>query len=295
MKRLSKIFVNLLAILMVATCALSLTACSEKIKRVELNVQVYDYEDGEFLSSADSKMAIDLYAHLAPKTCDAMVKYINDGYYNNALIYKMNSQIMFGDLKVDGDAIEISEDGKVTNIVLNDIKPTLPGEFELGGTTGSNLTHKRGSVGLWRSYYKSSGSFDTSSATNSGRATWFMPTETMTIYNDCFCVFGMIDFSDSVTEDLFEDLEDVFSIGDNYTTFTIYYTGEYDASKPNENYGLEFHCVTKDYYNQMDEAELDQIFEAEGKQLVCYNKYDIKVANNADGKLGAIIKTANVK
>ncbi len=295
MKRLSKLLVNLLAILMVATCCLSLTACGEDIKRVELKVQLYDFEDGEFLAGSESTMAIDLYAHLAPETCKAMVSYINEGYYDNALIYKTSSQIMFGDLKVDGEAIEITEDGKVTNIVQNAIKPTIKGEFERGGTTGSNLTHKRGSVGLWRSYYASSGSYSTSAATNSGRATWFMPTETMTVYNNYFCVFGMIDFEDQVTEDVFEEIEALYSSSSNYTTFVIYYTGEYDATKVNSNYGLTFHCVTKDYYDQMEESELDQVFTAEGKQLVCYNKYEIKVANNADGKLGAIVKGATVK
>ena len=53
-----------------------------------------------------------------------MIKYINDGYYNDAIFYgeKFGDKLFVGDLKMD-------ENG---NIYQNEIMPTIEGEFEKG-------------------------------------------------------------------------------------------------------------------------------------------------------------------
>lgn len=301
MKKGFKLFVKFFAIIMAVVCSLSMVGCREKIQNVSLEISVYDYENSKFYNIADTTMSIQLYSHLAPETCEAMKKYIQEGYYNNALIYQNKSynQIMLGDLVVDGDAIEILDGGKTTNIKLNDIKPEIKGEFEKGGVVGSNLTNQKGSIGLWRSWYKNGLSYTTSGAYNSGRATWFMPTIDNNGFDDYFCVFALFDLEDESTSNAFSVLENLYKDADNYTDFTIFYTGEYDASKKDENYGLTFHCVTSDYYDTLTEDDFVELFgaklfEAEGKQLVCFNKYEIKVANNGDGKCGAIVNKASL-
>lgn len=311
MKRLTKLLTNLLAVLLLVVGGVSMVGCGEDITTTEVKIQLYDYEGQAFYGDSESILTIDLYGHLAPQTVEAIASYISAGYYNNALIYSTKfdtvDQIMVGDLKVDGDAIVVGEDGEV-NIKQNPIKPALPGEFENGGTKGSNLTNTKGSVGLWRSWY-ATGSYSASSATNTGSATWFMPTSTRTSFDGNFCVFGQINLEDEVNAATFEALQGLFEEKTNYTEYVIYYTGEYDATK--ENCGLTFHCVTEEYFEEnienltdeeieemspADKAKFD-VFEADKEklELVCFNKTTIKVANNAGGKVGAMIKSATIK
>ena len=149
MKRIKKLFVGLMAMIMTCVCTFSLAGCVEDIKKLELNIQVYDYSTTNEME--DYTISIDLYRHLAPKTVDAIIEYVNDGYYNDAIFYKMDDytkQIMVGDL-LDKDGIE-----------QNAIKPEIEGEFEAGGTIGSNLTNKKGALGLWRSWYEVDGDYD---------------------------------------------------------------------------------------------------------------------------------------
>lgn len=324
MKRLTKLLTNLLAVLLLVAGCTAMVGCGDDITTTEVKIQLYDYASQEFYGEDEATLTIDLYGHLAPRTVEAIASYINEGYYNNALIYstKVDSieQIMVGDLYVDGDAIVVGEDG-VTNIKQKAVKPTLPGEFENGGTTGSNLKNTKGSVGLWRSWY-ATGNFETSSATNTGSATWFMPSKARTSYDDNFCVFGQIDLEQEVNSSTYNALTSLFETKANYTEYVIYYTyslvkvnetsyalGEYDATKPNAN--LVFNCVTKEYFNEnisnLTEEEIDEmsvedqakfkVFEADDEklELVCYNKMTIKVANNASGKVGAMIKSATIK
>lgn len=299
MKRLLKLFSTLIAVMLVCICCVS-TGCGANITTAEVTLQLYDYDNAEYFDQDDVKITVDLYGHLAPKTVEAMTKYINEGYYNNAIIYKMTdfNQIMVGDLVLaDGaEGVVIEDEGATVNIIQNPVvKPTLPGEFEYGGTKGSNLTNKKGAIGLWRSWYALGTDWMSSAALRTGRATWYMPTETLGSYDDYFCVFGQLDFEQEATEKAFSKLTSIFSNTKNYTTFIIYFTGEYDATKPDQNHGLTFHCVTQEYLDNLDEDEKEAlgIFEAEGAQLECYNQYKIRVANNSStGKLGAMVKSA---
>ena len=148
-----------------------------------------------------------------------------------------------------------------------------------------------------------------------------MPAKERSSYNGNFCVFGQIDLQESVNAATYEALEELFSQKTNYTEYVIYYTkpvvdvngvkslGEYDASKP--NCGLVFNCVTKQHFDENlkdltdeeienmsieDQAKYD-VFEADDEklELVCFNQTTIKVANNAGGKVGAMIKSATIK
>jgi cyclophilin family peptidyl-prolyl cis-trans isomerase len=281
MKKFKKLLINVIACIMTATCVFSLTACVEDIRKLEIKIETYNYEANGAVET--HTMNIDLYRHLAPKTVDAIVNYVNEeGYYNDAIFYKMKnygSQIMFGDLVYR------------SGIKANEVKPTLPGEFTYGGTVGSNLTNKKGSIGLWRSWYEADGGYsDNRNATDSGRATMFMPTSTLSSYNDYFCVFGQFDAEATENAKTLETLEAIFASSSNYEEYVIYYTGEYDATKADSNYGLTFNCVSVEDYKEVD---TDTVFKAEGAQLVCYNATNVYIPM-ANGVIGARIISANI-
>jgi hypothetical protein len=73
----------------------------------------------------------------------------------------------------------------------------------------------------------------------------------------------------------------------NYEEYVLYYTGEYDASKSNENNGLTAHVVDSESFDEKD------YFEAKGNQLVCYNKQTIKVPT-FDGEISAKVVSIKV-
>ena len=267
MKRLKKIFINLVVVVMLVAACFSFAGCKD-VREMELTVSVYNNETDKV---EEVTLTVELYGHLAKQTVDAIEGYINDGYYDGAFFYTFSDssyskQLMLGDLKyVDGQ------------IVQNTIKPELEkAEFTRGGTKGSNLVSEKGTIGLWRTWYDSDDAFRTNSnALTSGRATWYMPTSTISSYEDWFCVFAKIDFEEEGNEDAFNTIIDGCNLSfADYTEYVIYYTGEYDEAKADENHGLTFHCVEKEDY---DEDEIDDLFTAEGEQYVCYNATKIKV------------------
>ena len=264
-----------MAVVMMCVCAFSLTGCIEDLRKLELNVQIYNYDEQV---SEEYTMSIDLYRHLAPKTVDAIVTYVNDGYYTNTVFYKQdsyNSQIMIGDLVYKNGALD-----------ANAIKPQISGEFEKGGTIGSNLTSKKGSIGLWRSWFAQDNSYsNNANGTDSGRATWFIPTDTISAYTGNFCVFGQFDTTAENNSEMLTALNKAFENANNYEEYVIYYTGEYD--------NLTFHCVKAEDFK---EDEIVDLFKAEenSTQFVCYNHYKIKVPMTTDGRIAARISSANI-
>lgn len=275
MKRLTKIFVNLLAVLLVGTACFGMMGCVKDITTLEVNVKVYNQTDKE---SQDLTLKVDLYGHLAPKTVDKIISAVQLGYYNNTVFYKSGdrSQIFLGDI--------IDNNGEVA--VSKYTMPTTDGEFERNGVKGSNLLNQKGAIGLWRSWYEKD-SFSTSDdAMNSGKATWFMPTSPITAYDNWFCVFAMIDLEDEETAKAFDLIINAFE-DSNYEEYVLYYTGEYDASKSNENNGLTAHVVDSESFDETD------YFEAKGNQLVCYNKQTIKVPT-FDGEISAKVVSIKV-
>ena len=283
MKRLKKIFINAVALLLCLTCVLGLTACGEDIKEVDISIVMYNFEDEEMQNYS---FEIELYGHLAPNTVKTISKYIKEGYYNNAVFYKLEeyrNQIMIGDLKYDPNQTE--NEG-----FYLDKKPSIAGEFTRGGTIGSNLKNQKGSIGLWRTWSAQDSSFNQgSTGMDTGSATWFIPNNTMSNYDDYFCVFAQYDVDDSDNFETLEALNKIFSES-HYETYVIYYTGEYGENGEK----LTFHCV-KD--NDFVEEDIDDLFKAEegSRQYVCYNYYKIQVPMNSDGEIAAKIVSAKVK
>lgn len=286
MKRFFKIFVNLTAVLMLAAVCLSFAAC-EEVKSVELNLQIANYTSSKLHDEKDVKLTIGINKTLAPETSEKILSYISEGYYDNCVFYMdegFSKQIMVGDLKFDANG----------NLVQNAIKPALEGEFEKGGVTGSNLKNQNGSVGLWRSWGKDGKNVN--NGFDSGRATWFLPSETITEYDGYFCVFATIDLNAGTNQFALGAIASALS-GDNYESYVIYFTGEYDETKPDENYGLTFHALKKADFDKLTDDEKDEIFVAnkdgENKnELLEFNQKTVRIAKDIEGVNGAMIKSA---
>lgn len=288
MKSLTKLITNAIIIVLLCVSCLGLVGCKKDIKTIELTIALYDYENDTMFEESEVAITIDLYRHLAPKTVDKMVEYVKAGYYDDTIFYKLkdsSKQIMLGDLKFDGE-----------KIVQNEIKPQLYGEFENNGTKGSNLVNKKGSIGLWRTWTanddKYGDDYKTNSSTDTGRATWFMPTTNASSYDGWFCVFGMLNLDDESTNKGINGIIDAFSSAGIYEEYVVYYTGEYQDGKENENYGLTFHCVPE---RDFDEDKVEGLFKAEGAQHSCYNYYTIQVPlTEAGGSISAKVVSAKV-
>ena len=277
MKRLTRFFVCLMAIIVLEVSAFSFTACND-VSTIEVKIKLYNHGESTFISEEDTTLSIDLYAHLAPETVKAIKGYFEEGYYDNAIFYQLVSedsyQYMIGDLEYKDGAI-----------VQKAIKPTIKGEFASNGVNNGEIEAEKGAIGLWRHYYAGDGVLNTSTnARNSGRATLFLPTETNNSIEGYVCLFGKFDVESTEAITITEGLDAIFN-GDEYTEqYVIYYTGaneDYDETK--ENAGLTFNCVLANEFNPDD---IEDLFEAEGNQLNCYNHYTIKVPNLVtDGKV----------
>ena len=280
MIKIKKLFTLVIALMMAVVCTVSFTGCT-KIKKLQLTLSVYDYTDHKHV---EQTMDIDLYAHLAPKTVEAIMSYVKEGYYNNAVLYEMGgyaTQIMVGDYDYDGQILSQKEQ-----------KPTVTGEFTYGGLKyegGSPLKAKNGSIGLWRSWYEQDGSHRGRSATNSGSATMFMPIQDLSEYDGYFCIFAQIDLEDSKTEKAFKAIKAAFDAEDASAIYTVYYIGEYDATK--ENHGLEFNYMDAE---QFDEDDIEGLFKAEDNQLVCYNYHNVSIPVDANGQPAVKIVSAKI-
>ena len=280
MNRLKKLFINAVAILLALVCMFGLTACGEDIQEFDIKIELYNFEDEEF---EDYTFEIELYRHLAPKTVDAMSKYLKQGYYNNTVFYKLadhNNQIMIGDLKYDPTLNENE------GFYLNDKKPTIQGEFKYGGTTGSNLINEKGSIGLWRTWAAQDSNYNQgSTGMHTGSATWFLPIYPTSTYNDYFCVFGKYDVKDEENDEMITALTKLLSSTTYYKSYTIYFTGDYGT----DGDGLTFHCVKSEKF-----VKDESVFEAKenSSQYICYNPYEIRVPINGAGEIAARIVSA---
>ena len=283
MKGIKRILVNIVAVIMLVAACMSLTACKD-VRTMELKLKVYDYTNNSF---QEITMTVDLYAHLAPKTVDAIEGYINDGYYNNTIFYELDgfgSQVMLGDL--------VDKDGAIAQ---NAIKPELGvGEFAAGGVPGSNLTSSKGSIGLWRNWTAYDNTYKVTNSLGSGRATWYMPTASseITAYKDWFCVFAQIDLTDTNNSKAMDLIVAAFDSSE-VKEYEVYYTGEYDAEKVNENYGLTFNYMSELLFSEDD---IEDLFEAEGAQYTAYNHQTIRVPLAPETEEFAVkIISANMK
>ena len=287
MKRISKLFVNILAVIMLAFGTLSMTACADVVT-LEVTLEVYNFSESRFYEEDEVKLTIDMQRHLAPKTVDAITEYATNGYYDNTVFYLMEgytTQLMIGEIKY--------ENGE---FVKNAVKPQIEGEFEYGTTKGSNLVNDEGYIGLWRSWYAQDDGqhkYESSNGMGSGRSNIYIPLDVISEYDGYFCVFGTIDYTIAANDTGVNAVGEILS--NNYTTYVVYYTGEYDQEKPDEDYGLTFHCITADEYSELSTEEKDAIFTAEADQYVEYNMHRIRIPNSTtDGKPSAVIKSIKI-
>lgn len=296
MKKLVKLLINALAVLMLFVTTIGMTACAD-IKTLEVVVQVYDYDEREFLNEEDVTFNLDLYRHLAPQTVDAIIAHVQNGYYDNTFFYVEEASgynvLLVGDLKYD------SEGNVVQNLIDGKQPSQIYGEFEANGVKGSDLRAEKGTVGLYRTYFKNDGNFDASStARDSGRATWMLPQVSSTAYNGYYCMFGKYDLDGNALTAI-DAVTNVLRNTGSYTSYIIYYTGEYDASKPDENFGLTFHCVPELTFNNLTDEEKEEVFYAEGEQYEFYTKRRIHIPKILDpdtiNASTASIKSVKVK
>ncbi len=276
MKRLIKLMVNLVAIAMLSVACFSLIGCSKtETVTVKLNLAIYNSAENSYYDEEDTTLTLTLYSDYAEETVKAIVSYIEEGYYDDAIFYGMDSnKIMVGDLKMNASG----------EIYQNELKPTLIPEFERGYVQGSDLLVKEGSIGLWRTWNEKDG-HTTSTSLDTGRATWFMPTSEITGYNEWFCIFATMDLTDETNLNTITYLKEAVN-GADAETYYIYYTGEYGADDLLNN-GLDFHC-------EEEAPDEDVAFEPKGEQYVCYKQQQIKVAKGAGNTCGARIKSAEI-
>lgn len=266
--------------MLLSTC-LTFTGCKEDIVKVELTISVYDYENEEFYDQEDTKLIVQFYRHLAPETVDTILSYVKDGYYDNTIFYSTGlstDKILIGDLKMNAN-------GK---IVQNEIMPEIDGEFEYGTTKGSNLTVSNGNVALWRTWY-SGDDYKTNAGFHTGRATWFMPTKTLSSYQGYFCVFAVMDLTNSTNQTTWDYIKEAVINSANTEKYQVYYTGEYQYNDYNDaNNGLTFHC-------EKEIPSSHTVFVPEDDQLECYKQIAINVAKGGDGEYcGAKIVSARI-
>ena len=295
MKAFKKILVNIMAVATLFVAMFSFTACAkEEIISVEIKIGAYNTASSAMFEE-DLTLTVDLYRHLAPQTVDKIVEYIKEtenNIYKDAIFYTEDNAktILFGDLKQNEEGIS------------QIVKPEIYGEFKSNGTVGSNLKNKKGSVGLLRSNYVSESNFTVSSdSRDSGRATWYLPTESISAYDGFTCIFGLIDLQVQSNLDTLDAIKEILKESEYYDSYVVYYTGEYDAEDKQGNHGLEFHCVSKTVWDEgfssaNNKFNGQEIFVAEGQQLKSYNHHNIKLPKTTNvGQSYAQIKSITIK
>ncbi len=221
---MKKFLISFVTVLMLVVSCFSLTAC-EDIKKMEI---VFDVYQGAEQQKVQQTVTVDLYRHLAPKTVDHIIETVNGNYYNGTLVYKADgydSQIMVGDYLYSAtDANKFTENTRE--------KKYVDGEFEKGGTTGSDLINDKYSVGLWRTFDANNTSYSGSnvnlpngltSVYNSGSTSLYMPTSSIGAYNGYFCVFGKISTDES--KKAFDKVVTAVELSEYYTEYTVFWTG----------------------------------------------------------------------
>ena len=298
MGRLLKKFIGFIAVVVMALSSFAFTACTGNATAIEFTVMVYDSSVGKV---AEHTLNVNLYKSVAPKTVEAMISYAKNGYFDGMTFYVMtsfdgtsaySSQIMFGDFIYNAEQ-------KVLTLGENyGRQEYLDGEYKNAGYVGNNLKNEKGSIGLWRTWQKEN-SYKTSNWSNTGKATWYIPTSTISDYDDNFCVFGKIDLDNSKSSATWSMISSVCNNSSLTKSLVVYYTGEYNSDDAVINNGLEFHCLPIDDFEDLTDAEVDEIFVAEEGQYVKYNKMTVKVPLRADGSgrtpSAAYVKSVKVK
>lgn len=298
MKRLFKKIISMVAAMVMAIGCFMFTACSGNATTLEFKVMVYDSSAGKVVENV---LEVDLYKSVAPKTVDAMIKYAKEGYFDGMTFYVMTSfdgssaytnQIMFGDFYYNASEKVLMQSETYA------AKPFLDGEYTNAGYVGNNLTNERGAIGLWRAW-KTGNDYKTNNWYNTGKTTWYIPTSTISDYDDNFCVFGKINLNDSTSSATWSKISAVCNNSSLTNSFVIYYTGDYIDDDAVNNNGLEFHCLPSDDFEDLSDDEKEKVFEAESGQYVKYNKTTVKIPLRNDGSgtmsSAAYVKSVSVK
>lgn len=277
---MKKFFIAFLTLIVATVSAFSFTAC-EKIGKLEFVISVYDVDEAKMV---DKTLTYNLHYSLAPNATAKIKELVKEGYFNDCVFYKQStsngistsSQLFFGGLN--------RKNGKITQ---NDPIAIADADFANNGTYGTNLTNSVGYIGLWRTWNVKQ-SYSTSGFQNS-YSTMYMPTSSISSYDDYFCVFAEYSTSDDLA--LIQSIADLLGTDDYVTEYVCYYTAD-DELKFNKDTGaLEsgtpvWNITTSELYNEGKPVDV-----YENDDYTQYNEYTVTVLN-AD-KL--VIKEIKVK
>ena len=100
--------------------------------------------------------------------------------------------------------------------------------------------------------------------------------------------------SDKANSSALEVIIDSFKNAERYKQYVVYYVGDYDETKPNENFGLQANIVAEDKY---DEKDIDNLFKVDdsnnSRHLAGYNPYTINVPT-FENKVMAVVKSVSI-
>lgn len=268
-KLLLKIITCCLAVAMLS----SITACTYRkdgsvIQDVTFKVSYTDSED----KNVDIDVTASFYKTFAPETCEHLLGYVKDGYYENSslVMNKDGNYFVLGAFDYKDGAYE--EKVYTGNMVV--------GEFKLNGWT-PRLKAEAGSLVLLREPDTGKGN---SSKYDSGKVSIaIILNEVSLISNQNFTVFGKID-AESL-ESLKELSEDV--LYDTESDIKVRYIGDRDEETDkltveNGKYvgGYEFYLNFNDkVLKDLDKKEIEKEI-SEGVENEIYNK--ISTANDLD-------------
>ena len=213
MKFLKSVIFCLIMALSLNIVGCTYTANGSVIQDVTFSV-AYTNTDGE---DVNVDATLSLYKTFAPKTCDHLLSYMKDGFYNNTQVVfdEMGKYLILGAYDVDGKDI-ITE-------------KTVKGEFEQNGFQ-SRLKAEKGTLVLLREPDSGKGG----KKYNTGKAVFaiLLEDDIQGITNLFYTVFGKID--EESLEDLIDMRDDLYKDDDGFVKMK-YVADRYDDEE-NEKY-----------------------------------------------------------
>ena len=270
--------ISLITILALGTMACTYRAEGSVIQEVTFKVSCQDKED--------INVTAKLYKTFAPKTCDAILDNIKDGFYNDSAVVvdKFANYLVLG-------SFDYTDSKYVEKIYTGS---TVKGEFKANGRE-SKLTAAAGSLVLLREPDTGKGK----AKYDSGKASIaILLEESNEISNEYFCVFGKIDSEaltalQELTADVIKDSDGdmrVRYIGDRNETTDLLELGENNLYKG----GIEFYLnqddsEIKDLNKAVIEEKIDEVENELYTKLTDANYLDLYVLPTS------VIKVSNFK
>lgn len=261
---LKLITVSLMAILMLSLVACTYRAEGSVIQDVTFNVSCQDKED--------IKVTAKLYKTFAPKTCDAILNNVKNGYYNDTALVmdKYGDFLVLGSFNyADGNYVEKVYTGN-----------TVKGEFKANGRE-SKLTAKAGTLVLLREpdTGKGNAKYDTGKASIA-----IILRETTMLSNEFYCVFGKINDEaleslTDLTEELLKDADGDIKLrymGDRNAETDLLEVDENNLYKGREEFYLnEEDTELKDINKVVIEEKIDEVENEKYAKLSKANYFDL--------------------